>query len=548
MPISLPPRRDSRRLSMHPLERRALLAAGAVDTSFGTGGLVSVPAVEGSARVTDMEVMTGTSAGDGRIVVTATSPGDGRLTVLRLRPDGGFDPTFGDGGRAASDLGRDAQALGVAIQPDNRIVVVGSRGREYFVLRYNTNGKHDRTFGDGGLLSRTFGDNVSVARDVVVAGGDVFVVGEARLADGTTAAAMSKLDSRGRPATEFGDDGTLVTKFASPLSGPHTFSVTRVVSENSTRGNFLIAGGFSNGLLANETDDDALAVMRVQFDGVPDATFGNGGLALADLAARGETATGIASDLEQRPVVSVGGAGVLGAMRFRENGRRDNTFGRNGLARIAGLEGEARDVTLDQRTNQIVVAGQLSGQPRVARFGPSGAPDDAFGAGGVTGPEPLGINDRPDRIIEAFDGTYLVGALGDVDGPDQSLALAKYFDRAGPFARVHARDLTVPRAESLVFVVQWRDSDGIDVATIGDGDLRVDNMNGFARNARFFSIDRTVGPGNVFVKYAIAPPGGAWDAADNGFYAISVRPNQVQSTEGVFAEPGFLQSLRVNIA
>src|SRR5688572_15176462 len=207
----MPPTRPSR-ATLQTLERRALLSAGDIDTSFGDDGVAS-PALAIEAELTDVALTP-----DGRIVVTGTSQSDGTLNVARFHANGALDPTFGSGGRATSQIGS-AQAFAAAVQPDHKIVVVGRRGREYFVLRYNTNGKHDRTFGDGGIVRRTFGQNVSEARDVVILdSGSIVVAGNATQANGSTAAGLARFEPDGSIDQRFGENGTVVTKFG-PLLG-----------------------------------------------------------------------------------------------------------------------------------------------------------------------------------------------------------------------------------------------------------------------------------------------------------------------------------------
>src|SRR5688572_3164280 len=209
----MPPIRPARAL-FQSLESRLHLDAGVLDPAFGDEGVAAIAADTSSARLTDVAITP-----DGRIVMTGTSRGDGTLNVARFHANGVLDPTFGDGGRATSQIGGDALVLAAAVQPDHKIVVVGQRDEQYFVLRYNTNGKHDRTFGDGGIVRRTFGQNVSEARDVVILdSGSIVVAGNATQANGSTAAGLARFEPDGSIDQRFGENGTVVTKFG-PLLG-----------------------------------------------------------------------------------------------------------------------------------------------------------------------------------------------------------------------------------------------------------------------------------------------------------------------------------------
>jgi hypothetical protein len=65
------------------------------------------------------------------------------FALVRLEPDGSPDPTFGTNGVVTTDfgVGGSEEILAIAIQPDGRIVAVGSSsssaGRRFAVARYN---------------------------------------------------------------------------------------------------------------------------------------------------------------------------------------------------------------------------------------------------------------------------------------------------------------------------------------------------------------------------------------------------------------------------
>src|SRR5258705_3049860 len=46
-------------------------------------------------------------------------------------------------------------------------------------------------------------------------------------------------------------------------------------------------------------------------------------------------------------------------------------------------------------------------------------------------------------------------------------------------------------------------------------------------------------------NYSITPPGGCWDAADNGTYSIVMQPNQVRDVDGNFVASGPVGSFNV---
>ena len=456
---------------LESLEFRRFLHAGVIDTSFGDDGVASIAADVSGPVLTDVAVTP-----DGRIVVTGTSQSDGTLNVARFHADGALDPTFGDGGRAASRIGGSAQVRAAAVQPDHKIIVVGSRGQDYFVLRYNTNGKHDRTFGDGGLARGSFGTSVSEARDVAIRDdGSILIAGTARQANGSTAVGLARFDSDGSIDDRFGDNGTVVTKFGTLLGdAPSVFANRMALAPN---GDIVLGGRFTIGNQVPKSGDDALAVMRIDSGGMPDATFSGDGLAVADFGVTDEQATGIDVDAQGRPVASIGGVGVFAALRLTAGGRRDASFGINGLGRASTVPGDTTDVLIDD-VGDIVLSGTADSAPRVARLTGTGEADENFGTGGLSDSLPFA---SAARVVESPDQTYLVGGT---DATARALArfeLVKLFRADGPAGRlISAPDLRAARAGSYVFKVQWREPGGVNVATIGARDLRVTGPNGYA--------------------------------------------------------------------
>src|SRR5690242_10721081 len=79
--------------------------------------------------------------------------------------DGDLDPTFGVGGLVTTDFGNPGDSgRGVAIQSDDKIIVVGSMfsndtSIDFVVARYNPDGSLDSNFGVGGRVTTNFGGN-----------------------------------------------------------------------------------------------------------------------------------------------------------------------------------------------------------------------------------------------------------------------------------------------------------------------------------------------------------------------------------------------------
>ncbi len=135
---------------------------GTLDSSFGTGGIAKASIVTpfltngSNNQVHDLIVQT-----DGKILAVGVS--DGLAAAVRFLSNGQLDTTFGDfglftqlGTYLASFSGLTSGAADtVELQPDGKIVMAGSatyNGKQgVAIIRLNTNGTTDTSFGNAGL-------------------------------------------------------------------------------------------------------------------------------------------------------------------------------------------------------------------------------------------------------------------------------------------------------------------------------------------------------------------------------------------------------------
>lgn len=137
--------------------------AGSLDLSFGTGGKVVTSITNGLDKAYGVAIQT-----DGKIVVAghSSSPITGRdFVCARYLTDGTLDSTFGTTGIITTDLqiGSDDVAYDLAIQTDGKIVLAGSSDngskKDAAIVRYNTDGSLDNSFGSNGIVISTFAPN-----------------------------------------------------------------------------------------------------------------------------------------------------------------------------------------------------------------------------------------------------------------------------------------------------------------------------------------------------------------------------------------------------
>lgn len=237
-----------------------LTDAGALDESFGEGGLVvaDLGATIDNARNIRVD-------DQGRVLAAGYArDGDGIVSpvLIRLTSDGAFDETFGDAGIANHQvLDTVAEAYNVAFQGDD--YVLSGYGRDatsetvdQVTYRFTADGDWDETFGEGGVARINIADQDDRGRNVtVLADGQILVVGSGKLDETNLDALVVLLDENGVPVAEFGDNGALLVD----LGGDNDafFGVT-VVDESS-----IYVAGFRGGATDTEEQDDAVLVRLV---------------------------------------------------------------------------------------------------------------------------------------------------------------------------------------------------------------------------------------------------------------------------------------------
>jgi uncharacterized delta-60 repeat protein len=249
---------------------------GSLDRSFGNGGIVTTNFPEGSYAF-DVALQP-----DGKIIAAGTvfvdfiigESSNTDFALARYNSDGTADATFGNGGQVSTDfVGLEDDAFSVLIQPDGKIVAVGSANNsatyyDFAAVRYLSNGTIDTTFGVAGKVQTDFGDqNFDRARSAALQpDGRIVAAGFAISQNGGVQNfAVARYTSNGALDTTFSRDGKTQIDFGNCCQ-----SATKVLLQND--GKIITVGG-SNG----ESSEDDFLLARLSPRGSPDNTFGVGG-------------------------------------------------------------------------------------------------------------------------------------------------------------------------------------------------------------------------------------------------------------------------------
>src|SRR4029077_9632668 len=170
-------------------------------------------------------------------------------------------------------VGFEDDAFSILIQPDGKIVAVGSANDpatfyDFAAARYLSNGSIDTTFGVAGKVHTDFGDqNFDRARSAALQpDGRIVAAGFAISQNGGVQNfAVARYTSNGVPDTSFGTDGMMQIDFGSCCQ-----SANKVLLDPNGK---IITIGYAN----TESSDSDFLLARLTSDGLLDPTFGAGG-------------------------------------------------------------------------------------------------------------------------------------------------------------------------------------------------------------------------------------------------------------------------------
>ena len=255
----------------------------------------------------------------------------GLVRGVAYAADGDLDPSFGGDGLVTTNFHNTSdEARAVAIQPDGKIVAVGTTlisGTNYnfSVARYNPDGSADNTFsGDGHLTTDVLqaGSNDAARAVAIQSDGKIVVAGETGWGTSNWAFAAVRYNTDGTLDTGFGFGSGHITCDLDGFEGANAVTV-------QDDGKIVLAGyTYSDGSSANSN----FGLCRLNSDGSPDESFGDGfGRVTTNFFGGVDEAHAVAmygGRIEVAGQAQVNGFNYDFALaRYNPNGSLDNTFG-----------------------------------------------------------------------------------------------------------------------------------------------------------------------------------------------------------------------------
>ncbi len=450
---------------------------GSLDNTFGNSGIFINLNGGNSDYGSSVKLQK-----DGKIVIAGSH--NYGLRIARYNQNGALDNTFGNGGIVITPILNWALAYSLAIQEDGKITVVGSSTEavihfEFTLVRYNTNGSLDNSFGINGIVRTPIGTNSSDAMSIAIHK-DGKIIATGSYYNGNNADfALARYDINGSLDFTFGTNGITVSSIgvdADEIFASAILDNGTIIVGGKSSGNFALAGYSPDGNLDNSfgiggivitpigisdcyarstviqndgkivsagycttNGEIDFAVTRYNNDGSLDNTFGTNGIITTDLLGYNDQAYAVAIQ-EDGKIIAAGASGTgtndFALVRYNKNGFLDNTFGENKNGKVVTPRTSNYDYALSialQKDKKIVLGGYSNNGSdndfALLRYNPDGTLDNTFNNSGVViTPIGNGYDEIWSIGMQTVDvGTEKIVAAGfSSNGTDFDFTVARY--------------------------------------------------------------------------------------------------------------------------
>lgn len=390
---------------------------GILDTTFGRSGVASATLISGCTMNDAIRQPDGKILMAGYAEFKFFGGAERHVAVLRFDSTGKPDPTWGNRGvvttKVTGTSAADAAANAIALQPDGKVVVAGfylnGTLNHFVTVRYFPDGSIDGGFGSSGIVKTTFTSSYSeMATGVAVQADGKIVVGGTSGLGGSNVNAdfvMVRLTSTGAIDNTFGSSGKVTTNVGTAGDLAQDLAL-------QPDGKIILAGYSSVG------SNHDFSMVRYKTNGQRDSTFGVNGIVTTPFGTSNDRAYSCL--LQPDGKILLGGSAFIGSTsdyalaRYTASGTLDNTFGSGGkTTTVIGID---TDEILDMAllANGKIIAGgytdtALVETAAIVCYNANGTVDNSFGsAGKVVKSDPSLISERVHAILALSGSRILV--------------------------------------------------------------------------------------------------------------------------------------------
>ncbi len=355
-------------------------APGDLDLTFGNGG-IAINQFSPISVLYSIAIQP-----DGKIVAGGLDSGS--LLLVKYNSDGTLDSSFGSGGRIISTIA--SAANDIALQPDGKIVVATYFNGDFAVVRFNVDGTPDETFGNAGVITVDVSTSDIALALAIQADGKIVIAGNSCGATNdalTCDILLIRINANGTLDKSFGSGGKTL------LGDPGVADLGNSIAIQAN-GRIVLGGG--SGTYYAGAVHPHFMVARFLNNGSIDRSFGSGGKVTIDTLGNTSEVHSILLQSDGK-ILAAGNATVpfdsVTLARYNGDGSLDPSFGDAGLVitQIQGGGGSANAAVI-LGNGKIVTAGWIIRDFGIIRYNPDGTLDQTFGSGGLVRTHVNGTN------------------------------------------------------------------------------------------------------------------------------------------------------------
>jgi uncharacterized delta-60 repeat protein len=336
------------------------------------------------------------------------------FTILRYNSDGNLDNSFGQAGKVLGFISSNDYARYGALQSDGKFVLAGSFGSPFSLARYNQDGTLDNSFGNVGTAVASSSDQSTWASAVAIqSDGKIVAVGSTSGTDDCIVSTwytycpnhftIFRFKSNGTLDSSFGKNGEVIT----PVGPYHAGYASSVVIQPN--GKIIVAGSYLYDL---EPDyygsyyyaSSHFAMVRYHSNGTVDSSFGKNGV-VTD-ASEFQNTSAITLQPDGKVLVTGSGGRPFEVERYNSDGTPDSSFATDGQ-QSNNFDSWASSI-LVLPNGKIIVAGSTNTNFLITRLNTDGSFDTSFNSDGKLSMHlgPIGSSDVATGI--ALQGNHLI--------------------------------------------------------------------------------------------------------------------------------------------
>jgi uncharacterized delta-60 repeat protein len=400
-----------------------------IDSSFGKNGIVITELSQGVDALHAMALQP-----DGKIIASGFS--NSRLTLVRYNTTGLLDSAFGTNGIVnTSFVCGFGSTYNVSLQANGKIVLLGMNSSTMLLTRYNNNGTLDRSFGMDGIANITQSIAGSYCSSMKLLANDKIIVTGSI---GIDSIFLIKYNTNGDLDASFGTQGFIKTIIP---TGYTSITAGELCIESD--GSILVAaniasqpGGYANFCFLKYHSN---GTVNTNFGSNGFVVFETGGINMSGFPAP------IQLQKDGKILLAATANTNFVIARFNRDGSLDNTFNATGIAatNVGGIYRKCADMIIEPN-GKIVLAGFIGDDFGSIRVNKDGTLDSSYGTNGIFKIDFGSSYDYGNVIIRQPDNKFVMGGWSSFFCSNRAFGLIRFSaSPSEPEEPVIANDISV---------------------------------------------------------------------------------------------------------